>query len=327
MEKIKTNAHIKLIPRDISLADDAFHRSTKHTAAEWWYFDAFFTNNYSLHIGCRTFSKRNRGMISPFLEIYKEGKLEAKGVKRYLFRSFQTSKIFPLVKLLDNTIVAFDLERLNDRGEWVYNVSLEMGDHEAHLTFIGATKGWKIETEDECWTVALPKASVTGEITVNGKRMSVNGIGYHDHNWNYTLQTAMNSRGWYWGKIMSETFSVAWAKVMKTSAEGELLAVVNQDNVGYFNINPENICFNPDKFIRSHGRKTPTSFNLQIDDVVEGIPIHVDIKMEAQEIHYSKVAIIAPYWRYHVKSTGFISVDSCKETVNSTQIIEFLRFI
>lgn len=322
----KNNTHNKLVPRDISPADDAFHGSTKHIAAEWWYFDAIFTNNYSLHIGFRTFSKKSRGMVSPFLEIYKDGKLEAKAVKRHLFHNLQASKIFPLVKLFDNKIIEFDQERFNDRGEWVYNVLLDVGDHKAYLTFIGTTKGWKIETKDECWTVALPKASVTGEITVNGKRMSVNGVGYHDHNWNYTLLTAMNGRGWYWGKVMSKTFNVTWAKVMKTSAEGDLIAVVNQDNVGYFNINPKNIRFNPDKFIRTHGRKTPTSFNLQIDDFVEGIPIHMDVKMEAHEIHYSKVAIIAPYWRYHAKSTGLISVGTYKETVNSTQIIEFLRF-
>jgi hypothetical protein len=323
----KINTHTKLIPKDILPADDAFHGSTKHIAAEWWYFDAIFTNDYSLHIGCRTFSKKNRGMVSPFLEIYKDGKLEAKAVKRYLFRHFQTSQHFPLVKLSNNTIIEFDQERFNDSGEWVYNVSLRMGDHKAYLTFIGNTKGWKIETKDECWTVALPKASVTGEITVNGKRMSVNGVGYHDHNWNYTLLTALNyGKGWYWGKITSKTLNVSWAKIMKTSSEGESLVVINQDNQGYFAVNPENIYFKPDKFIRDHGRKTPTSFTFQIDDVVKDVPIHVNVKMEAHDIHYNRVLIIAPYWRYHVKATGFISLGSYKETVNSTQIMEFLRF-
>jgi len=316
----------KLFPKDISPADDAFHGSAKHFAAEWWYFDAMFTNNYSLHIGCRTFSKGKIGLVSPFLEIYKDGKLEAKAVKRYFFRHFETSQTFPLVKLANNTILKFGQERYKDKGEWTYTISLKIGDLEAHLMFIGITEGWKYETDAESWTVALPKASVTGEIAVHGKKMNVKGTGYHDHNWNYTIWTPINyGKGWYWGKIMSKTLNVSWAKVMKTDSEGELIAVVNQDNKGYFPINPENIYFKADKFIRNNRKKTPTSFTIKIDDVAKGTPVHVDVQMEAYDTYYSK-ALFFPYWRYHVKSTGDISIGSYKEPVNRTQMMEYLKF-
>jgi len=106
------------------------------------------------------------------------------------------------------------------------------------------------------------------------------------------------------------------------------MAVVNQDNKGYFTINPENIHFKPDKFIRNYGRKMPTSYILQINDVVNNIPIHVDVKMIVKNIHRRyKRMLIAPYWRYHVEATGIISVDSYRETVNNTQIMEFFRLI
>lgn len=68
----------KPFSQDISPADDAFYGSAKHFVAEWRYFDAMFTNNYSLHIRCRTFSKGKIDLASPFLEIYNSRKLEAK---------------------------------------------------------------------------------------------------------------------------------------------------------------------------------------------------------------------------------------------------------
>ena len=61
-------------------------------------------------------------------------------------------------------------------------------------------------------------------------------------------------------------------------------------------------------------------------DVVNGIPIKADVQMDSHEIHYDKVLILAPYWRYHVKAKGYISVGSNKEPVNDMQIMEYLKF-
>lgn len=312
---------------DIKPSDDAFHGSKKHIAAEWWYFDATFTNKYSLHIGIRTFSKKNKGMVSPFLEIYKEGKLVEKAAKRFQFSKFRTSSDLPFVKLSGKTIIEFDKQRFKEKGEWVYNINLELENHKVNLEFIGATQGFKYETKAESWTVALPKATVSGDITVNGKKMNVKGIGYHDHNWNYSLLTPLNyGKGWYWGKIMSETLTISWAEVIKSANKGEILAVFSQDDNGYISANAKNIFFKTDKFTKNHRRKMPTFFTIKIDDKVNGKPIKADVKMEAKETHFGKVMIIAPYWRYHVKAEGYISIGSKKEKVNEIQIMEFLRF-
>ncbi|MDH7517436.1 MAG: hypothetical protein QHH19_03735 [Candidatus Thermoplasmatota archaeon] len=323
---MRSDNYIQYALKDILPADDAFHGSIKHVAAEWWYFDAIFTNNYSLHVGCRTFSKKNFGLVSPFLEIYKDGKLVADAVKRYFFRDFHTSSEFPMVKLAGDTIIGFDEQKYRDKKEWMYELSLKIDECEVHLKFIGTTKGWKYETAAESWVVALPKASVTGEIIIDGDKMEVQGTGYHDHNWNYTIWTPINyGKAWYWGRIISETFNLSWAKIMKTSSQGELLAIINQDDKGYFPVNPENIHFKSNRFIYNHRRKIPTSFTLKIDDTARGAPINVDIQMDTYNIHYSR-ALFFPYWRYHVKSTGFISVGSHKEVVNNTQIMEYLKF-
>ena len=314
------------IPEDIIPADDGFHGSPKRVAAEWWYFDAIFNNGYSAHLGFRTFSRKKLGMVNPNIEFYKDGKFIGRASKRFLFRNFKTSKEVPLAKLFNKTIIEFDYDRYKKTGEWVYHYKLKIEDNSVDLTFKGITQGWKIETDNESWTVALPKASVTGEIIVNGNKMQVNGIGYHDHNWNYSLLTLMNyGVGWYWGKIRSPSFNLIWANIVQSSKKSKILAIANKDGNGYFNINPEQINFKIDRFTRIRGKKTPSCFNLKIEDTVKNIPMKVDVKMESDEIHYGKAGI-APYWRYHVNSSGFISIGEKKEKVNKTHIMEYLSF-
>jgi len=314
------------IATDITPKDDAFHGSVKHLAAEWWYFDAIFTNNYSIHIGCRTFSKKKFGTVMPFLEFYKDGKPVFEGKNRFRFKHFQKSKDTPLVKIFNSKIIEFDQERYKKTGEWAYKVTLKMGENAADLTYVGTIKGWKIESDAESWTVALPKAKVSGHILVNGKKIDVEGIGYHDHNWNYTLLTAINyGKAWYWGKIKSDNYNLVWANIVKSSSNSMRVGIVNQGNDKYYNINPERIKFKTDKPEKVQGKKTPTIFTVEIDDVVNNIPINVNLKMEAYEIQYGRVLMV-PYWRYHVKTSGEISVDNKKEKVDNIEIMEYLRF-
>jgi len=316
----------KNIATDISPKDDAFHGSRRQLALEWWYFDAIFSNGYSIHVGCKTNSRKNRGLVSPMIEIYKDGKIQAMTKKWFRFQNFETSKEIPLVKLFDKHVIKFDEERYKKKGEWVYHIDMKIKDCWTKLTFTGASKGFKIETERESWTVALPKAKVTGEICLGDKAIKVEGIGYHDHNWNYTLLTAMNyGKAWYWGKLRSKSFDVIFANIVKSKKKSEVLTIVVDGEKRFFNINPKKIHFEPGNHIRNNRKKIPTSFKLKIDDSVENTPIKIDIDMDGNNFHYNR-ALIAPYWRYHTKLNGSISVGKTKEKVDNTEIIEFLSF-
>jgi len=312
---------------NITPKDDAFHGSKKRKSAEWWYFDATFTNNYSLHVGIRTFSKKNKGKVSLFLEFYKDGKLIEKSTKKFPFNNLKTSQDYPYVKILDNNILNFNKKNYKEKGEWIYNIRLELEKNKVNLKFIGTTNGFKFETKAESWTVALPKARISGDITVNGKNMNVEGIGYHDHNWNYSLLTPFTyGKGWYWGKIMSKNLSVSWAEVIKSKKTREILAVFNKDKNGFFESNVENIIFDVERFEKINNRKIPTHFKLKIDDKINNKKIKADVKMDVKEVHFDKVMFIASYWRFHVKAEGYISIDSVKEEVNKTQIMELMKF-
>jgi hypothetical protein len=314
------------IAKEIKPNDDAFHGSIKRLSLEWWYFDAIFTNGYSIHVGCKTNSKKKRGLISPIIEIYKDGKIQSIVKKWFRFKNFETSKEIPLVKLFNKPLIEFDEERYKKTGEWAYRINIKIKDCWAKLTFTGLSKGFKIETERESWTVALPRAKVTGEICLHGKTIDVEGIGYHDHNWNYTLLTALDyGKAWYWGKINSNNFDVIFANIIKSSKNSEILAVIVDGNKRFFNIRPENIEFKKERFIRNNRKKIPTSFKLKIDEVVDNVPIKVDINMDGSGFHYNRV-LIAPYWRYHIKTSGNILVGPVKDVLDNINIMEFLSF-
>jgi len=218
----------------------------------------------------------------------------------------------------------FDVDAYQKNNQWIYDVNLHIDDCCANLTFTGITEGFKIETNAESWTVALPKAKVTGKIHFNGKKMNVEGIGYHDHNWNYTLLSALTyGKGWYWGKIKSNSYNIVWANVLKRSGFFDLLSVVNEDQSSFYNINPEKMVFEFKKYIQKHRRKVPTQFVLKIDDICNNIPIEVDVTMDVKDIHHSKV-LFASYWRYHVKVNGYISVNNKKESIDTIQMMEYL---
>jgi len=315
--------HTKYFPKDILPKDDAYHPTKNPISEEWWYFDAIFNNNYSIHTDFTIFTKNGK-ISSSAIEIYKDGELENKVIKRHFSKPVSLSIDYPQVKLNENKIINFDFERFNKTGEWVYNFSQKLEDCEINLNFIGTTKGWKIVTNDLSWTVAQPKATVFGEITVNEEKMKVNGIGYHDHNWNSTLFTFFKIFGWYWGKITSKTYNLTWAYLMKNRTQGEIFAILNKDSRGFYSTNPKNISFKFDKFIHNHGRKIPSRFILKIKDIVNDIPIYVDATMEIKNIHF-KSMLLLPYWRFHIKTNGFISMDLHEEIINDVHIMEFFR--
>ena len=143
------NYYPKSNVENILPSDDAFHGSPKKVSAEWWYFDALFDNNYSAHLGFKTFSRKKLGMVSPNIQFYKDGKLVANTAKRFLFKNFETSKEVPIAKIFKKPVFEFNNDNYKKNGEWVYNYQLQIGDNAADLEFRGVTKGWKIETDNE----------------------------------------------------------------------------------------------------------------------------------------------------------------------------------
>jgi len=311
----------------IEAKDDGFHGSKK-LAAEWWYFDGFFSNDFSFHIGIRIFTRKQKGRAILFFELYKANDILFEKKKKIPFKNIQVNNDYPGIQIHDDTILDFDIKSYQEKGEWVYHVKMSIDDCTADLFFKGITKGFKIEPkEKESWTVAIPKGKVTGTITYGKKSLTVDGIGYHDHNWNYTLMSAFTyGKGWYWGKINSDTFTIVLANVLKRSGYEDIVAVVCPDHKGFYNINPDHLEFKVKDFSTYHRRKIPSTISVIVNEIIDSVPIFVDITMDVKHVHFSKV-LFASYWRYHVKIKGSISVDQHIEYIDNMQIMEYLSMI
>jgi predicted secreted hydrolase len=320
--KSKKDSQFVFLPEEISIEDDGFHESEASRFTEWWYFDAVFDNGYSAQMSVRLLSiiKKRLVIIFQRLDIYKDGELVVHHRKRCPLRNFKALREIPLVKLGDKQVINGYIDK--NTGNWVYDLSFEINDTSANLRFEGQTQGWKGRNPGgDWWAVLVPRADVKGTINVNGKQINVSGIGYHDHNWDVRLKAAKNL-GWFWGKINFKNFTVTWATIFKDMNIGQPLLVINKIKEGHINALPQNIDFIGDDLCIENGKSIPHRFVLQTN--TEDATLNVTMKV--LKIHHVKMMLRMHYWRFHVSCKGSLKVGSEYESVDETQIAEFIRF-
>lgn len=322
---------------DIAPQDDAFHGVQSPADVEWWYFDAVFENGYSVHVGVRIFHSGGRsGIVRARFEIYKDGMVETSAVQTALLKDLVISREVPFIKIDERNTIKFDQEHYKKTGEWTYAVSFQIDEHAVDLAFTRITKGWKIETPRNSWAVPLPKAVVRGTITIDKKVIPVHGIGYHDHNWDYSLFTTwMRNIGWYWGRVIGDTGNVIWAQTIEKKEKKNTIIVINpeskhlDDGKEFITIPPNDISFSVSKFVCDHQRWIPTQFFLDASHKPSSgtsDPVEIHLSLSTNEIHHTRILAVH-YWRYHVKTNGTISIGSMNETLkDKMQIIELLSF-
>ena len=309
--------------------DDAFHGIQSRFSIEWWYFDAVFDTHYGIHVGIKVISFGRWGFVKQLVNLYNDSKVEEKAYITKPLNQFQISKEFPDIRYNYKNLLEFDYEEYNKTGNWKYTVRVDVKNLAVNLTFVSETQGFKYETAHEGWTVAQPKAKVKGSLKIDDKIIKVKGKGYHDHNWNFSLSTGLRCKGWYWGKVNSENYTLTWAKIMKTHFADETivknLGVLNVINQGHEFIHPENITFTASKRNFYHGRFIPTVFTLKI---VQG-KIEVNVTFNAVSIQRTPPNFLTVhYWRYFVSINGYIKMGGNVDYLDDDlQIIEFIRFI
>jgi hypothetical protein len=309
-------------PEDITLKDDAFQGSNFFHFTEWWYFDAAFNDGYSIQISIRIMDVFYKRIFLVFtrLDVYKDGELITHNKEVSDLVSFQASDQEPFVMI--NRRIGIRGYPSEKEGLFNFYVYLEVGDIKTSLNFYSLTKGWKGETPGSKWVVAAPRAQVEGWIDLgDNNRMEVEGIGYHDHNYDVTVLAMLNA-GWFWGKINSENYTITWSNIMTTLLEEQPLAVINSVNGGYINIEPENLEFTYDNYTYDNGKYIPTSLRL----TAKQDNVSFDVKMKVEGIHFVTLMGVVKYWRYHVKSVGFIEVNDNIEQIDEMHMAELVNF-
>ena len=127
-----------------------------------------------------------------------------------------------------------------------YHLHIDIDSVHCDLSFTPLAPPWRPGTgklyfgpaEDRYfgWVVPMPSGSAVGQLEIAGKRRSIKGSGYHDHNWGtIALTKAWNS--WWWSRARVGDFTVLAAELTTTPAFGSnkihLLMVANGDRL-YF---------------------------------------------------------------------------------------------
>jgi hypothetical protein len=152
--------------------------------------------------------------------------------------------------------------------------------------------------------------------------MPVNGVGYHDHNWDVRPGVTKKYLGWFWGRIHFPSFTATWATIFTRENQGLPILVINTNSQGYENILPKDMLYIFSKIQKNHRQEIPTHFEL----TAKTQHIHLDVSMDAAQIHHVKKMIKMHYWRYHNHCQGSLTVHGKKEKISSMQIAEFLKF-
>jgi len=313
--EIKSSENEKL--QDITLEDDAFHKTNRFFHIETWYFDAVFTNNYSMAVIVSVVQKGNFGYVLTGLYIYEDTELICHPRTLHALKQLSASEEKLDIKISDETIMRCDID--DDTGSWTYHVSEDFDDVSVNLNFVNMTDGWKTNITGGWWLVS-PRLNVTGYMIFEGKNISVSGEGYHDHNWFY-ISTPLMQKGWHFGNLAGESLGITWANIVKNRFNTESIVVLNQKHEDPIALDLNDAKFTVTEYMWDHGAKIPKKFSLEI----KNNRLHVAVDIEALSTNHVKMPLLN-YWRYHLRIVGTITLDSVTEYIDNIGISEFMRF-
>jgi len=302
-------------PKDITIQDDACHLKEGFGRIETWYYDAIFDNNYSmvslinvLHIG-------RLGIVLTGLFIYKDSKPIQIIRNRYPLSYFTGDRENPLLKIKEKELLK---GYIKDDQKWITHLSIDEKNVIMDLDFIKKSKGFKGKTYLGNWLV-IPKMKVKGTLYIKDNKIDLSGSGYHDHNI-YPIYAPLRTRGYYFGKLNINSDNLTWARVIKNRKNEQLIAVLNKKGE-YFNIPQKSITYKINKEIKDHRKMIPTKCLLYINSDI------IKLKLNIEPINYHYIGVlIAHYWRYHVRYTGEIEIESTKKKIDTVEITEYLKF-
>jgi len=306
--------------QDITLQDDAFHGRGYLPFIEWWYFDAKFENGYTMVFTVQIIDLIVKNIVSTRLSIYNKGITVFKNYEKYSINEFSASSEIPSITLAGKQLMVGTYNA--SENCYFYNLNVEVPEGSLSLEFIGCTKGWKLQQKTgDWWGVILPRANVTGTMTLYSMRMNVTGIGYHDHNWHITPRIVSNF-GWFWGTCYSSNYTFTWAEVYSSRVRKNPILVVNEKDGGFLEIPSNEISFLTKKTKLDHFKLIPWVLNIKTTSET----IFLVINTEVISMEHTRFFGFIDYWRYHISFTGSIIKSNHMESIEGVSIMEYLRF-
>lgn len=262
---------------------DALHIDmNKRGNCEWWYFDARLENGYTVVVFFRAKHERT-GKTGVEVVIYNPNNEKIQQIYNYPRNDFTASLQKAEVKIGNNYI---HVDNSNEKFP-SYEVFLDEENYGVHLNFQATIQGWmpgKGYTQFGNlgifgWVVPMPRAKVSGKIRINDQTMSVEGLGYHDHNWiDFNLIRCVEY--WMWGRMYSENFTLIYAYIKCNQKWNKypikVLMLANNTNIlestGEFELSQQNF-----DFYKKIQRDYPKQLLFQLSD-------NNVVKLNVQEI-------------------------------------------
>ena len=302
---------------EITLEDDAFHETNDFYHAETWYFDAVFTNEYSMATISTIVQKGDAGEVLTGLYIYKNTDLIYRprticGLDETTYSTEQLD-----MTIADETIMKCDVDP--STGQWNYYVYEKFDDVELELSFTNMAPGFRTDITGGWWLVQ-PRLEVHGWIKLEGELINVVGEGYHDHNW-FLASTPFIQEGWHFGNIAGDDLGLTWANVMKNNNPEDSIFVINQKGKKPIQIHADDVKITIDEYMWNEGIKTPKDLTLEVNTN----DVQVFVRMKTLNTNHVALPLLN-YWRYHLKLEGYITVGDTTEQIDTVGISELMKF-
>lgn len=213
-----------LVEGEVSLWEDGLRTDPHAESFEWWYLDCVTDDGSKLTIEFHTKppALSPSEPLTPFVSLTFDRTDGADLTRTFIGppEEFEASTERCAVRIGANTF-AGDLHR--------YDVHVDIEGVRVDLTLEGEVPAIRPatghvffgEAEDRyvAWLPVIPRGAVSGEIVLDGRRESLSGVGYHDHNWgNAPLRKLVDH--WYWGRARIGDYTVLTLNFLSRAEHG-----------------------------------------------------------------------------------------------------------
>lgn len=280
----------------IELWEDGKRDDDKKGAVEWWYFDAILDDGSKI-AACYSTKVQpfmNRKGTHPCLKFditTPEGKQVSRRITKFSDVSFSKDKCD--VRWDDNCFIG-DLQTYHIKATPEKGYGFDVVLKSQSTPWRGETGYIGFEENDEkyfTWLCVVPRGTVTGTITIDGKEKKITGFGYHDHQWGNTTQFEFLNH-WLWSRQSTEKHSIVVFDFVMNQHYGykriPLIFIEDKEGILIFQSSDNVECIVEEEFVQEASEKEfpkVTKYTFKQDDLIVRYTLSVKEELDGRYIY------------------------------------------